>query len=232
MAKVAIITGTSRGIGRDLARTYLDRGLQVAGCARSKSDIESENYHHTILDVGDEKAVIAMVGAVAKKHGGIDYLINNAGVASMNHALLTPTASVEEVFRTNMFGTFNFSREAAKRMKRKKFGRIVNFSSVAVPFRLEGEAVYAAAKSSIEMFSRIFAREIAPYGITCNVVAPSPVETDLIRHIPPEKIEALLRRQAIREFGTFEDVRNIVDFFLDDKSSMITGQVLYLGGVG
>ncbi len=142
--KRIVITGTRKGIGLFLAETFLERGWQVAGCSRGPSDLTHENYHHYELDVADEKAVSKMMQDVRRKLGGVDALLNNAGIASMNHALLTPASTVERVFATNVFGTFLFCREAAKLMSRGKFGRIVNFATVATPLKLEGEAVYAA----------------------------------------------------------------------------------------
>jgi 3-oxoacyl-[acyl-carrier protein] reductase len=97
--------------------------------------------------------------------------------------------------------------------------------------RLEGEAIYAASKAAVEMLTRVLARELAPLGITCNAVGPTPIETDLIRGVPREKIERLLALQAFPRFGQPNDVANVVDFFLRPESDFVTGQVLYLGGV-
>jgi 3-oxoacyl-[acyl-carrier protein] reductase len=168
---------------------------------------------------------------VRKTHGGIDHLINNAGIASMNHAMLTPAATVQNIFSTNVLGTFLFSREAAKIMMRKKQGRIVNFSTVAVPLNLEGEATYAASKAAVESLTKILAREFSLHGITVNAVGPTPIDTDLIKGVPMDKIDDLVKRQAIPRKGTFTDVLNVVDFYLNPASEFITGQVIYLGGV-
>jgi len=124
--KVMIITGTRKGIGRYLSEYYLDKNFIVIGCSRSESDLKHENYEHFCLDVSDEKAVKKMISATSKKYNKIDYLINNAGIASMNHSLLTPLSVVEKVFKTNVFGTFLFCREVGKIMAKNKFGRIIN----------------------------------------------------------------------------------------------------------
>ena len=116
-------------------------------------------------------------------------------------------------------------------MMRQKYGRIVNYSTVAVAFNLEGEAIYAASKAAVETLTKTVSNELASLGITVNAVAPTPVETDLIKAVPKDKIQDLLNRQAIQRFGKFEDVKNVIDFFIDDKSDFITGQVIYLGGV-
>lgn len=230
--KTIIITGTRKGIGKAMAEYYLERGNFVAGCSRGEGSIENEAYRHFSLDVVDEKAVVAMVRAVAKERGGVDALINNAGIASMNHLLLTPYSTAKSVFETNVFGSFLFCREVAKMMQKRKSGRIVNFATVATPLRLEGEAMYAASKAAVENLTRVLAREVGGMGITVNAVGPTPVETDLIRGVPKEKMDALLERQAIRRMGRVDDILNVVNFFLDDRSDFVTGQVVYLGGVG
>ena len=149
----------------------------------------------------------------------------------MNHYLLTPKSTVEKLFNTNVIGTFLFSRELAKLMSKKRYGRIINFSTVAVPLNLEGEAVYAASKSAVVSLTKILSKEVGSLGITVNAVGLTPVLTDLIKTVPKNKIQELLDQQAIERLGTFEDVLNVVEFFIKPESSFITGQVVYLGGV-
>lgn len=229
--RVIVVTGTSRGIGLGLAQHYLATGDVVCGCSRAPAALQHENYAHFGLDVSDEKAVVEMVRTVVRRHGRIDALLNNAGIASMNHALLSPAATARAIFATNFHGTFLFCREAAKAMVRAKSGRIVNFATVATPLRLEGESLYAASKAAVESFTQVLARELGPTGVTVNAIGPTPVPTDLIKSVPKEKMDALLARQAIRRFGSIDDVINVVDFLLLPRSNFITGQVIYLGGV-
>lgn len=231
MARVIVVTGTRKGIGKELSEYYLANGDIVVGCSRGESTINHENYRHFELDVSDEKSVIKMIRTTKKEFHRIDVLLNNAGIASMNHFLTTSFQTVQNMFATNFFGTFIFSREVSKVMMKQKYGRIVNYTTVASALRLDGEAIYAASKSAIENFTQTIAKEIAPYGITVNAIGPTPVETDLIKAVPKNKIEELLEKQAIKRFGNFEDIKNVVDFFIDKKSDFITGQIIYLGGI-
>jgi len=229
--KVILITGTRKGIGRYLSEYYLERGFVVIGCSRGESDLKHSRYEHFCVDVADERAVIEMIASIRNRHERIDYLLNNAGIASMNHSLLTPLSVVEQIFRTNVFGTFLFCREVGKVMAKNKAGRIVNFATVATPLKLDGESAYAASKAAIVSLTQVLAREFSAFNITVNALGPTPVYTDLIRNVPKEKMERLLQMQTIPRFGTFEDISNVLDFFLQDGSHFITGQVIYLGGV-
>lgn len=230
--EVVLITGSSRGIGRFLVEHFLQRGALVEGCARSAVDWELPGYTHHQVDVSNEGQVKAMLSAIQRRHGRLDIAINNAGIAAMNHALLTPGETASRILNINVLGSFLVCREAAKLMRRRNYGRIVNFSTIAVPLRLEGEALYAAAKSAVEMLTRVLAREFAPFGITVNAIGPTPIETDLIRGVPREKLQHIIDTLAIKRFGAFADVAHVIDFFTHPASDYITGQVIYLGGGG
>src|SRR5437762_1826692 len=229
--KVVLITGTRKGIGRALVEHYAGNGCHVVGCSRSPFEGELPNYRHYCLDVGDESAVKGMFSEIRKQEGRLDVLINNAGVASMNHSLLTPIATVNKIMETNFTGTFLFCREAARLMQLHRYGRIVNFATVAVPLKLEGEAVYAASKAAVISLTQILAREFADFGITVNAIGPAPIKTDLIAGVSQEKLDALIERQAIRRYGEPRDVINVIEFFVDSASDFVTGQVIFMGGV-
>jgi 3-oxoacyl-[acyl-carrier protein] reductase len=227
-----LITGASRGIGEYLAHHYLAAGDIVTGCARSASTIHEERYTHATVDVSDEQQVRALFQDIRLRLGVLDVLINNAGIASMNPAALTPLDVARQIMATNFLGTFLFSHAAIRLLRRSATGRIVNLTSVAVPLRLDGEAIYASSKSAVETFTRIVAREVGRFGITCNAVGPSPIRTRLTANVADDAMEQLISRQAIPRWAEPKDVANVIDFFLQPESAMVTGQVVYLGGAG
>ena len=228
---IVLITGTSRGIGNYVARELLSQGHTVIGFSRSECDITEKSYKHFYVDITDEGQVMQALGHVRKLFGYIDVLINNAGIASMNHFCLTPLETAKKVMNVNFFGTFLMTRECAKLLKKSSNARIINYSTVAVPLNLAGEASYAASKAAIESLTRTTAKELAGWGITVNAVGPVPVKTDLIAGVPEDKLEGLLSHQAIKRYGEKEDVMNVIRFYMLPESSFITGQVIYLGGI-
>ena len=229
--RIILITGTASGIGRFLTEYYTGMGDQVIGCDIHESDFHHEHYRHFILDVTDEKGVKSMYGEIRKTFGRLDVLINNAGIASMNLALLTTVETFHRVMNTNVIGTFLCSREAAKIMKQHQFGRIVNFVSIATPLKLKGESSYASSKAAISSMTEILAHEFAEMGITVNAIGPNPIRTNLLRSVPEETIQKLIDQQAVHRYGTYEDIVNVIDFFLKPESDLITAQIIYLGGI-
>ena len=201
------------------------------GCGRKPAAWEADGFLYTQKDITVEGEARDLIRC-AKDHGDVLYaVVNNAATASMNHSLLMPGASLIDMLESSIGGTFNVCREAARIMRKNVRGRIVNISSVAVPLRLEGQAGYVAAKGGLERMSQVFAKEFAPLGITVNVIGATPIDTDMIRGVPEEKIAQLVDSFPIRRLGLRRDVTNALDFFLRPESDAVTGQVLYLGGV-
>lgn len=229
--RLMVITGVRKGIGRYLAEYYAQKGFFVIGCSRGKIDYDLPNFQHFCVNVTEESAVRKLFSQVRQFSGSLQILINNAGIGLMNHALLTPVDSVHKIMNTNFLGTFLCCREAAKLMQNKQYGRIVNFTSVATPLKLEGEAIYAASKAAVTSLTQILAREFGQLGITVNAVGPTPIKTDLIRSVPEDKLKHLIKQQAIHRFGEFKDVANVIDFFIKPESDFVTGQIIFLGGI-
>lgn len=228
---ITLISGTRKGIGKALVEHLVKKNHQVIGFSRSPIGWSLDGYEHHIGDVSDESFIIQLMRSIKKEHGTLHNLINNAGIAAMNHCLLTPMNTIQNILNTNVLGTFLLCREAAKLMKSNSYGRIVNFTTVASPLKLEGESIYAASKSAVSTLTKIFSRELAQFNITVNAVGPTPIETDLIKAVLKDKIDALIARQAIKRIGEVKDVINVIDFFLHTESNFVTGQEIYLGGV-
>ena len=229
---VMIITGTRTGIGKRLLEHYIKQNFYVIGCSRGKIDFEGENYCHFCLDVSDESAIKKMFGVIRKKYNRLDVLINNAGVNhTLSPVLLVPYESARRTIEINLMGTFLMSREAIKIMMKGSFGRIINMGSMAVRHEVKGEAIYTASKAAIISLSRVMAKEVYDYNITCNIIAPSAIKTDLMDLIDEDALRSVLKRNAIQELCKMDDISNTIDWLIKSTSNSITGQVIYLGGV-
>jgi 3-oxoacyl-[acyl-carrier protein] reductase len=226
--KTVVVTGASRGLGAAIAESLARDGYRVIGLSRTGKGGPAGIEVRT-ADVGRHESVAKALEDVAKDkslHG----LVNAAGIASMNLAISTPPETVERIIQTNLVGTINCCIALAKRFARNKGGRIVNFSTIAVPIALKGESIYVASKAGVEGFSRSFAREMADFDTTVNVIAPGPIDTDLIAAVPSAAIDRIVERQIMpKRFGK-DDVVDLVRFLLSDQSRMVSGQVLNVGG--
>jgi 3-oxoacyl-[acyl-carrier protein] reductase len=207
-------------------------GDTVIGCARSASDIDHPSYEHFTVDLSEPHQITAMTSQLRRDGRHLDVLINNAAAALMGPAALQPPRACRGMVELNLNSLIHLTHDAIRLLRSADCPRIINLTSVAVPLRLEGEAVYSATKAAVEQFTRVLAKEIGPLGITVNAIGPSPIETDLIRGVSSEQLGALIARQAIRRPTTMADVVHAAEFFLHPDSQMITGQILYLGGAG
>jgi len=232
----ALVTGASRGIGREIARALAARGLHVivnykqsADAAHALCDeIDGTPFQ---ADVADPSAVRAMVGAVRKQRGRLDVLVNNAGVLFEGVFFMTPLDRFWDLMHVNLGGVANTCRAAIPLMARHKRGRIVNIASIAAMHATEGLSAYAASKAAVIALSNVLARELAPSGITVNAVAPGLVETDM----PESMIDAGARERAIalqpvQRMGSPEEVAEVVAWLAVDAPSYLTGEVIRVDG--
>ncbi len=225
-----VITGTSDGIGRGLAKFYSEGDYVVFGCSRSDSTYVHEKYTHHKVDVSKESSVVKWIREIKKLSGKIDVLVCNAGLVKSSLLLsLTPASVAQEFIDTHFMGTFLVNKEVSKIMIQQKYGRIVNIATLGIPLHLEGTAAYSASKSAVVEMSKILANELAPIGITCNVLSPSLYKSESAKIFGDKWAEDLLSRQTLSRYANIQDIANVVSFFASDDSSMITGQVINLG---
>ena len=229
-SRVMVVTGSSKGIGRGIAEYGLARGYRVAGCSRGPGTLSGDEYQHACLDVGDEKQVGEWIRSIRRGWGRIDVLVCSAGLAPANLLLaMTGGDVLESVLRTNVAGTYYVCREVAKVMALQRSGRIITVSSMAVGLHEEGTSAYAASKSAVVEMTKILAKELAPLGITCNVMAPSMIATGALEALGEAVVERARMKLTLPRALTIEEICNVVDFFAAPDSRCITGQVVHMG---
>ncbi len=225
--KIAIITGASKGIGYFLSEKLLSKNFKVINISRNKSDIkEVINYEFDLLNYLE---IHSLVKEIIKNYGGPQLLVNNAGIASMNHTLLMKDTKIADIVNLNLISPIILTKEFSKFMIKKK-GKILNISSVAVPLLLEGEAVYASSKSGLETFSKILSKELEKIQVEVACLGLTPIDTDLIKNVPEEKIRKIIEAQPLKKQYTKMDVWKFLESFLGDEANKFNGTVNYLGG--
>lgn len=229
--RVAVVTGARRGIGRMIASHFLAGGARVIGIARGGPATTHDRYTHCALDVGDDAAVRAAFRKIGREFRTVDILVNSAASLTSQYALLMPAAAAREMVSTNILGTLFVSREAAKLMTRTKYGRIINIGSIASALEPAGDSVYAATKAAVVTMAGVLARELGGRNITCNTLAVTAIQTDMLAQLPPEKVAAVIASLPLPRLATEADILNVVDFFASERSSYITAQTVFLGGV-
>lgn len=238
--KVALVTGASRGIGRAVALELARAGAEVAvNYAASEGpaqevvrEIEALGRRALAVkfDVADHEAVARGVKEVEEAFGRIDILVNNAGITRDGVCMRLKEEDWERVLSVNLKGAFLVTRAALPGMLKRRWGRIVNISSVVAFSGNPGQTNYAASKAGLVGFSRSLALEVASRGITVNVVAPGFIETDMTAALPEKAREALLSRVPLGRPGTPEEVAYAVVFLASEKAAYITGTVLHVNG--
>jgi len=241
--RVAFVTGASRGIGRaisvELARAGHPVGFcyasDAAGAQETQRAIEAEGAKACAVqtDVADPAAVDAAFGEVEAAFGKVTVLVNNAGITRDGLVARMSDEQWRSVLDTNLTGAFNTIRRASAGMMRERYGRIVNVASVAGQSGQAGQANYAAAKAGLVGLSRSIARELAPRGITCNVVAPGPIVTAMTGEMPAEWKEQIEQAVPLGRFGTPEECAAVVAFLCSDAAAYVTGALVPVdGGLG
>ena len=237
--RVALVTGASRGIGREIAMRLARDGRRVVLVSRSagpltdlKSQIESAGGKAAVkaVDVADGAAFAKAIDEVAEEFGRLDILVNNAGITRDNLTLRMSDQEWDEVLSTNLTSAFVAIRAAARTMMRGKFGRIVNIASTSGIVGNAGQANYAAAKAGLIGLSKSIARELGGKGITCNVVAPGYIETDMTASLPQEIKDKILSMVAVRRLGKPEDIAAAVSYCASDEAGFFTGQTIIVDG--
>jgi len=229
--RVVVVTGASRGLGRMLAEHFLAEEAVVIGVSRGESDLRHPAYEHHVADISDDAAVRTLFVSIARTHGRVDVVINNAAVLTSIHAMLMPATRAEDMVKINLLGSLYVAREAAKVMRKRSFGRIIGIGSMASTLEPIGDSVYAATKAAWMTLAGVLAKEFADYGITVNTVAISAIETDMLQQLSRDRIEAVVGDLPLPRFATPDDVFNVVDFFASPRSSYVTAQTVFLGGV-
>ena len=236
--KVAIVTGASRGIGKSIAVLLASNGATVVAAAREDhasetvAEITAAGGHAETasLDVTQASEIEALVAATVKRHGSIDILINNAGIARDQLALRMKRSDWDAVIATNLTASFLCSQAVLKPMVRKRNGRIVNISSVVGQMGNAGQVNYAASKAGLIGLTKSLAREVASRNITVNAVTPGLIDTDMSKDILGKAQDSWKEQIPLGRMGTTTDVAVAVCFLVSDEASYITGQVLAVNG--
>ena len=237
--RIALVTGASRGIGEAIARRLAEEGAQVIAAARTVEALEKVvggiasaggKASALRMDLSDGASIEEGAKSAIERHGGIDVLVNNAGVTEDNLILRMSREAWDRVIATNLTGAFLLTQAVVKSMVRKRYGRIVNVTSVVGLMGNAGQANYAASKAGLIGLTKTVARELASRNITCNAVAPGFVETEMTEKMTPAAREALSGQIPAGRLGTPADVAEAVAFLGCEQASYITGHVLNVSG--
>ena len=236
--RVVLVTGARRGIGRMLSRHFLAHGAKVIGFSRHAGpdggeDGEPGPGESTLMavDVSDPTSVAQAFERIRGQFGRVDIVINNAAVLTSQYAMIMPAGAARSMLDTNVLGTFLVTREAAKLMRKQKWGRVINISSMAVSLEPMGDSVYAASKAAVATFANVMAKEFAAFNVTCNTLGITAIATDMLAQLPADKVNAVVAGLTLPRYAQPDDIFNVVDFFASERSSYITAQTVYLGGV-
>lgn len=241
--KKALVTGSSRGIGRGIVEMFIKNGCEVWGlCSKpssAKDELEklaSENntkFHEICADVGDAEQVTSVVKAALTEAGGFDVLVNNAGITRDGLSFRMKLDDWNDVLRVNLTSSFLICQIVSNDMIRRKSGSIINMSSIVGLHGQGGQVNYAASKGGLIAYSKALSKEVGSRGVRVNCIAPGFIETDMTAVLKPELQQAMIDSVPLKRAGTTEDVAGAALFLASDLSKYITGQVIGVdGGLG
>lgn len=233
--KVAVVTGASRGIGKTIAEKLSNLGANVVLVARNEQLLKSlseslNNCSYYSLDVSDKNKVKEVFSEIAKEKGGIDILVNNAGITKDNLLMRMKEEDIDDVFRINLKSMFLTSQQVLRPMMKKRWGRIINISSIIGLMGNSGQSNYAASKAGIIGFTKSMAKEIGSRNITVNAIAPGYIETDMTEELTDDVKNQMISNIPLNRIGSTEDIANVVAFLASDLSSYITGETINVSG--
>ncbi len=237
--RIALVTGASRGIGRSIAQRLAREGRHVVLLSRTAgplSDVTAQikdaggSASFKAVDIADSAAFAKAIEEVATEFGRLDILVNNAGITKDGLFLRMSDEDWNVVIQTNLTSAFVAIRAAGREMMKKKWGRIVNISSTSGVVGNAGQANYAAAKAGLIGLSKTIAREIGGKGVTCNVIAPGFIETDMTANLPQEIKDGVTKMMAVKRLGTGEDIAAAVSYVTGEDAGFLTGQVICVDG--
>ncbi len=238
--KIAVVTGASRGIGREIAKTLASKGAVVivnyngstAKAEEVVKEIEEAGGRAEAMqcNVSDFESAGEMLSAVVKKYGRVDILVNNAGITRDGLLMKMTEADFDAVMDTNLKGAFNCMQHVSRQMLKQRSGRIINMASVVGLMGNAGQANYGASKAGLIGMTKCVARELASRGITCNAVAPGFIVTEMTDVLSDAVKEAMVAQIPLKKFGTTQDVAKTVAFLASDDAGYITGQVISVDG--
>lgn len=233
--RIAIVTGSSRGIGHAITEALANNGVLVYAVARTPDSLtgfkQSSNIVPCYFDITESKSIKNLFLRIKKEQGRLDILVNNAGI--MQDALIGMITDnqIERTFAVNVYAPIHFIQYASKLMLRQKSGSIINISSVMGLGGNASQLVYSASKGAVVAMTKAAAKELTPKGIRVNAIAPGVIETGLLRNVSEEKLDSFIPRIAAGHLGTPEDVANLVVFLASEGSAYISGQVIGIDGM-